>query len=141
MSDLPQPYHNHKDTCFGFGQLLLEVHIEFLVLTSLTHIASEERRVLKERPTTTSVLSLPNGHDHFVVYSDASSIGLGCVLMQRGRLIIYTSRQLKIHEHNYPRHDLKLAVVLFELRIWRHYLYSMSFQLFTNQKVSSTTSR
>ena len=68
------------------------------------------------------------------MYSDASGIGLGCVLMQRGRVIAYASRQLKVHEQNYPTHDLEIAVIVFALRIWRHYLYGMSFQLFTDHK-------
>jgi len=59
------------------------------------------------------------------VYSDASSKGLGCVLMQHGRVIAYASRQLKTHEVNYPVHDLELAVVVFALRIYRHYLYGV----------------
>lgn len=91
MSDLPQPYHNHKDTFFGFGRLLLEVHKGFLFFANLSQIADQERRALMERLTTTSVLSLPDGHDDFVAYSDASSIELGCVLMQRGRVIVYAS--------------------------------------------------
>jgi len=51
-----------------------------------------------------------------VVYSDASGKGLGCVLMQHGKVIAYVSRQLKTHEVNYPVHDLELAVVVFTLR-------------------------
>jgi predicted transcriptional regulator len=51
------------------------------------------------------------------MYSDASSKGLGCVLMQHGRVIAYASRQLKPHEVNYPVHDLELAAVVFALRI------------------------
>ena len=54
--------------------------------------------------------------------------------MQRGRVIAYASRQLKVHEQNYPTHDLELAAVVFVLRIWRHHLYEVSFQLFTNHK-------
>ncbi|GKB65951.1 reverse transcriptase domain-containing protein [Tanacetum coccineum] len=50
-------------------------------------------------------------------------IGLGCVLMQRGKVIAYASRQLKIHEKNYTTHDLELGAVVFALKIWRHYLY------------------
>ncbi|GJX65665.1 putative reverse transcriptase domain-containing protein [Tanacetum coccineum] len=50
-------------------------------------------------------------------------MGLGCVLMQRGKVIAYASRQLKIHEQNYTTHDLKLGAVVFALKIWRHYLY------------------
>ena len=54
--------------------------------------------------------------------------------MQRGRVIAYASRQLKVHEQNYPTHDLELAIVVFALCIWRHYLYGVSFQLFTVHK-------
>ena len=75
--------------------------------------------------TTTLVLALPSGKDGYVVYSDASRQGLGCVLMQDGRVIAYASRQLKKHEQNYPTHDLELAAVVFALNIWRHYLYGV----------------
>nr|GEY72676.1 putative reverse transcriptase domain-containing protein [Tanacetum cinerariifolium] len=60
--------------------------------------------------------------EDFVVYYDASGIELGCVLMQRGKVIAYASRQLKIHEKNYTTHDLELGAVMFALKIWRHYL-------------------
>ena len=76
-----------------------------------------------KRLTTAPVLTLPSGTEGFVVYSDASGKGLGCVLMQHGKVIAYASRQLKTHEVNYPVHDLELAAVVFALRIWRHYLY------------------
>ena len=66
------------------------------------------------------------------MYSDASSTGLGCVLMQHGKVITYASRQLKTHEVKYPVHDL--AVVVFTLRIWRHYLYKVQVQIFTDHK-------
>ncbi|KAI3669035.1 hypothetical protein L6452_40254 [Arctium lappa] len=49
-------------------------------------------------------------------------MGLGCVLMQRGKVIAYASRQLKEHEKNYPTHDLELAALVFALKLWRHYL-------------------
>ncbi|GKG55184.1 putative reverse transcriptase domain-containing protein, partial [Tanacetum coccineum] len=68
------------------------------------------------------VLALPDGPEDFVVYCDASRIGIGCVLMQR-EVITYASRQLKIHEKNYTTHDLELGAVVFALKIWRHYLY------------------
>ncbi|NWD34205.1 hypothetical protein HX793_30905, partial [Pseudomonas reactans] len=55
------------------------------------------------------VLALPQGGEDFVLYSDASLSGLGCVLMQKGRVIAYASRQLKPHEKAYPVHDLELA--------------------------------
>nr|AAM74379.1 Putative retroelement [Oryza sativa Japonica Group] len=48
--------------------------------------------------------------------------GLGCVLMQDGKVVSYASRQLRPHEGNFPTHDLELAAVVHALKIWRHYL-------------------
>ena len=89
---------------------------------------------MKNRLTSAPVLALPNGKDGFVVYSDASRQGLGCVLMQNDRVIAYASRQLKKHEENYPTHDLELAAVVFALKIWRHYLYGVPCRIFTYHK-------
>ena len=46
----------------------------------------------------------------------------------------YASRQLKPHEQNYPTHDLELAVVVFALKIWRHYLYEEKCRMFTDHR-------
>ncbi|WMV16379.1 hypothetical protein MTR67_009764, partial [Solanum verrucosum] len=70
----------------------------------------------------------------YVVYSDASHNGLGCVLMQEGKVISYASRKLKPHELNYPTHDLELAAIVFTLKIWRHYLYGEKCHIFTDHK-------
>ena len=66
------------------------------------------------------------------MYSDASRSGLGCVLMQEGCVIAYASRELKTHEQNYPTYDLELAAVVFALKIWRHYLYGVRCEVFTD---------
>ncbi|GJY32050.1 putative reverse transcriptase domain-containing protein [Tanacetum coccineum] len=75
-------------------------------------IGGEEQELafqtLKDKLCNVPVLALPDGPKDFVVYCDASGIGLGCVLMQRGKVIAYASRQLKIHEKNYTTHDLEL---------------------------------
>ncbi|XP_074288790.1 uncharacterized protein LOC141613946 [Silene latifolia] len=89
---------------------------------------------LKERQTTAPLLALPEGNENFEVYTDDSKNGLGCVLMQNGRVIAYASRQLKTHEENYPTHDLELGVVVFALKIWRHYLYGTTFKVFSDHK-------
>ncbi|XP_075096267.1 uncharacterized protein LOC142174380 [Nicotiana tabacum] len=89
---------------------------------------------LKKRLTSAPVLTLLEGNEGFVVYCDASGVGLGCVLMQHGKVIAYASRQLKAHEKNYPTHDLELAVVVFALKIWRHYLYGVHVDIFTDHK-------
>ena len=69
-----------------------------------------------------------------MVYSDVSHQGLSCVLMQRGNVVAYASRQLRNHEKSYPVHDLELAAVIFALKIWRHYLYGETFQIFTDHQ-------
>ncbi|GKA28706.1 putative reverse transcriptase domain-containing protein [Tanacetum coccineum] len=91
-------------------------------------------QTLKDKLCNAHVLALPDGSEDFVVYCDASGIGLGCVLMHRGKVIAYASRQLKIHENNYTTHDLELSVVVFALKIWRHYLYGTKSVIFTNHK-------
>jgi len=63
------------------------------------------------------VLALPREGEHFLVYSDASGSGIGCVLMQGGRVIAYASQKLKPHERNYLTYDLELAIVVFVLKI------------------------
>nr|GEU34213.1 hypothetical protein [Tanacetum cinerariifolium] len=72
--------------------------------------------------------------EDFVVYCDASGLGLGCMLMQRGKVIAYASRQLKIHEKNYTTHDLELGAIVFALKIWRHYLYGTKGVIYTDHK-------
>ena len=68
------------------------------------------------------------------MYYDASRVGLACVLMQDGKVIAYATRQLKIHEKNYPTHDLELAAVVFALKHWRHYLYGVHVDIYTDHK-------
>ncbi|XP_040987773.1 uncharacterized protein LOC121235491 [Juglans microcarpa x Juglans regia] len=78
---------------------------------------------LKKRLTSAPILALLEPHKPFVVFSDASKFGLGCVLMQEGRIVAYVPRQLKDHEKNYHTHDLELEATVFALKIWQHYLY------------------
>jgi len=89
---------------------------------------------LKHMLTTAPILILPKLDEPFVVYCDASKLGLGGVLMQDGKVVAYASRQLRIHERNYPTHDLELAAVVFVLKIWRHYLYRSRFEVFSDHK-------
>ncbi|GJX65259.1 putative nucleotidyltransferase, ribonuclease H [Tanacetum coccineum] len=77
----------------------------------------EAFQTLKDNLCNAPILSLPDGVEDFVVYCDASNQGLGCVLMQRDKVIAYASRQLKSHEKNYTTHDLELGAVVFALKI------------------------
>lgn len=99
-----------------------------------TDKCEESFQELKKRLVTAPVLVLPDERGNFVIYSDASHKGLGCVLMQHDKVIAYASRQLKIHERKYPTHDLELAAIVFALKIWRHYLYGEKCEIYTDHK-------
>ncbi|GJT32607.1 retrovirus-related pol polyprotein from transposon TNT 1-94 [Tanacetum coccineum] len=91
-------------------------------------------QLLKQKLCSALILALPEGSEDFVVYCDASHMGLGAVLMERDKVITYASRQLKIHEKNYSTHDLEHGSVVFALKIWRHYLYGTKCTVFTDHK-------
>ena len=95
---------------------------------------NEAFKRLKEALTTAPILALPKPNQPYTVYTDASHVGLGCVLMQDDKVITYASRKLRKHEVNYPTHDLEMAAVVFALRIWRSYLYGEKIQVFTDNK-------
>jgi hypothetical protein len=78
----------------------------------------EAFQTLKKLLTTSPVLPQPDIAKSFDVYYDASNTGLGCVLMQEGRVISYSSQQLKHHEEHSPTHDLELVTVVLALRTW-----------------------
>ncbi|KAL8110718.1 hypothetical protein AgCh_026455 [Apium graveolens] len=99
-----------------------------------TEKCEESFQELKKRLVTAPVLALPDETGNFVIYSDASLKGLGCVLMQHDKVIAYASRQLKPHEQKYPVHDLELAAIVFALKLWRHYLYGEKCEIYTDHK-------
>ena len=89
---------------------------------------------MKKKLISAPVLIIPSSSGGFVVYTDASHQGLGCVLMQHGKVVTYASRQLKRYEKNYPTHDLELVAVVFAINIWRHYLYGETCKIYTYHK-------
>ncbi|GKD98419.1 putative reverse transcriptase domain-containing protein, partial [Tanacetum coccineum] len=91
-------------------------------------------QTLKHKLCSALILALPEGSENFMVYCDASHKGLSAVLMQKERVKAYASRQLKIYEKNYTTHDLELGVVVFALKMWRHYLYGMKCVVLTDHK-------
>jgi hypothetical protein len=80
------------------------------------------------------VLAQPDIAKSFNVYCDASATRLGCILMQEGHVIAYSTHQLRLHEEHYPTHDLELAAVVHALRIWWHYLLENVAHIFTDYK-------
>jgi hypothetical protein len=94
----------------------------------------ESFQIIKRKLTTAPVLTLPDIHQNFFIFCDASRQGLGCVLMQNEKVIAYASRLLKPHEQNYPTHDLELAAIVHALKIWRHYLIGNKCHIFIDHK-------
>nr|GEU94899.1 putative reverse transcriptase domain-containing protein [Tanacetum cinerariifolium] len=92
-------------------------------------------QTLKDKLCNVPVLALIDEPEDFMVCCDASGLGLGCVLTQRGKVISYASRQLKIHEKNYTTHDLELGAVVFAFKIRRHYLYRTKSLIYTDHKI------
>jgi hypothetical protein len=97
-------------------------------------ICDEAFKNLKKVLTTSPVLAQPDTNKPFDVYCDASGTSLWGVLMQEGRVISYSLRQLRHHEEHYPTHDLELAAVVMALRTWRHYLHGNVVHIYTDHK-------
>ena len=99
-----------------------------------TGICEEHFQMLKDRLTLALVLTLSSEKKGYKVYCDAFRVGLGCVLMHNGRVVTYTLSKLKKHKQNYHTHDLEMAVVVFALKIWRHYLHGVTCKIYTDHK-------
>ena len=86
----------------------IAVPLNLFIHKDVTFVWSEESEMrfwkLKELFITTIILTLPVDGDGFMVYYDASRVGLGCVFMQRGHVISHIPQQIKHHEQNYPIH-------------------------------------
>jgi hypothetical protein len=85
---------------------------------------------LRDHLTTAPILAQPDVSKPLDIYCDASRTGLGCVLMQDNRVIAYASRALRVHEQNYPTHDLELAAIIHALKIWRHHLMGTKYHVY-----------
>lgn len=105
---------------------------DYLVLSD--HECKKSFQTLKTRLTTTYIRAIIDPSFGFEIFCDASLKGLGCVLMQNKQLVAYASHQLNPHEGNYPTHDLELDAIVFSLKIWRHYLYGVHFDVFSDHK-------
>jgi hypothetical protein len=89
---------------------------------------------MKKLLTTSPMLAQPDITKSFDIYCDASSSRLGCVVMQEGHVIAYSSRQLRPREEHYPTHDLELATMVHALRTWRYYLLGNVAHIYTDHK-------
>src|SRR3989337_2454421 len=99
-----------------------------------TDKCQESCQTLKDKLTSAPVLAPPDSRKDFMIYCDASRQGLGCVLMQERKVIAYGSHQLRPHEDKYPMHDLELAIVIYALKLWRHYLLGNRWEIYTDHQ-------
>ena len=77
---------------------------------------------LKYALTTAPILKISNPDKDFVVCTNACKEGVGGGMSQEGHVVSYDSRKLKLHEENYPTHDLELASLMLALNLWITYL-------------------
>ncbi|KAG8496459.1 hypothetical protein CXB51_007559 [Gossypium anomalum] len=90
---------------------LLRKDVKFEWTEECQQSFEELKKLLTEAP----VLVQPESGKEFVVYSDASLNGLGCVLMQEGKVVAYASRQLKPHE----------GIILLTIWNWLQWYYEL----------------
>ena len=109
---------------------LLQKNVEFEWSGKCQASFEKSKAFLTEAP----ILTQPTYDKEYVIFSDASLNGLGCVFMQESKVVAYASRQLKPHEKNYPMHDLELAAIVFALKIRRHYLYGEKCFIYIDHK-------
>ena len=83
------------------------------------------------------VLTLPESTKVFCMYCDAYQVGLGCVIMQHGKVIVYASKKLKVHDRNYPTHGIEFEAMVNSLNIWRNYLYGVHVYVYSFMQVSN----
>ncbi|XP_070036817.1 uncharacterized protein [Nicotiana tomentosiformis] len=106
-----------------------------LFVTFLGHVVSSEG--IKVDPQNVAAVKnwpRPTTLTEIRSFLGLAGVGLGYVLMQHRKAIIYASKQLKNHEKNYPTHDLQLVAVVFALYIWHHYLYGVHVDIFKDHK-------
>ena len=88
--------------------------------------------MIKQKLTNTPLLSLPNFNKIFEIEYDALGIGIGAVLMQKGRAIAYFSEKLRRPALNYPTYEKVLYALVWALETWQHYLWPKEFMIHTD---------
>lgn len=86
----------------------------------------------KDKLNCIAVLCFSEGAQGFVVYCEAFQVGLGCVLMKHGKMIVYASTTKCTWEE--PSNSCELEVIVFDFKIWRHYMYGVHVNVFADHK-------
>lgn len=89
---------------------------------------------LKKWLTFTLILALIKDRVKYDLCTNTSYSGLGVELLQQEKVIAYVSRKLKAFKTRYPIHDLKLVMIVFVLKIRKHYLYKVRCNIYIDHK-------
>lgn len=89
-------------------------------------------QTIKEKLTSAPVLACPDFSKTFDLYCDASSVGLGAVLSQEGKVIAYASRSLTKQERKFFPTELECLAVLWAIEKFRGYLEGYKFNVITD---------
>jgi hypothetical protein len=90
--------------------------------------------LLKSKLISAPLLYLPDFNKAFEIECDASRIGIGAVLMQEKRSIVYFCEKLNGAALNYPTYDKELYALLRALETWQHYLWPREFVIHTDHQ-------
>ena len=92
---------------------------------------------LKKAMASEPVLVLPDHTKPFEIYTDASDVAIGGVLMQEGHPVAYESRKLNETEQRYTVHEKEMTAVVHCLRTWRHHILGSKFVVYTDNVANS----
>ena len=90
--------------------------------------------MLKSKLISAHILVLPYFDKTFEIECDAYGMGIGAILMQKGKPIIYFSEKLSGTALNYPTYDKKIYALVKALETWQHYLLFKEFVIYTDHE-------
>jgi hypothetical protein len=99
-----------------------------------TPIVAQDFQTLKMAMCTTPVLALPNFTKTFVLECDASGKGIGVVLMQEGRSLAFTNKQLSEINLGKSIYEKEMLAILHVVDLWCPYLLGKHFQIKTDHQ-------
>jgi len=89
---------------------------------------------LKQAMVTTHVLALPNFEEIFEVETDASDVGIGAVLMQKGQPIAFLRKALGESHKHMSIYEKEFLALIMAVEKWRQYLQRQEFVIRTDHK-------